>query len=260
MATVHPDVLDIACRIAERASGEGAVAVMLVGSHVRGEAHEQSDIDLIVIGEGPDYVLERHAGHLVSLSWRTPVALFAALDDPATVGGLVPALREALILSDRAGEAVRMKEFAATWEWGRVEPECDTWVADQITGLAEEVHRLVGCLDTGNTTMAAVVRSVLATRLAAILSVHLRLLYGSENLLWDMVSQEMGSRWAEVQSRALGMSDVSFRETCNAALELYVIAADEARHLLSDTQREVVEHACAAAGHPMGNAAHRDPD
>ena len=258
MATVHPDVLDIACRIAERASGEGAVAVMLVGSHVRGEAHEQSDIDLIVIGEGPDYVLERHAGHLVSLSWRTPVALFAALDDPATVGGLVPALREALILSDRAGEAVRMKEFAATWEWGRVEPECDTWVADQITGLAEEVHRLVGCLDTGNSTMAAVMRSVLAMRVAAILSVHLRLLYGSENRLWDLVNQEMGSHWTEVQEKALGMTGASLRDTCDAALELYATAAARVRDILSGVQREVVAHACAVAGRPMDDAAQGD--
>ena len=44
--TVHPEMMDIVRKMTDRLVAEGAVAVMLMGSHVRGDAHAQSDIDL----------------------------------------------------------------------------------------------------------------------------------------------------------------------------------------------------------------------
>jgi hypothetical protein len=84
--------------------------------------------------------------------------------------------------------------------------------------------------------------------MAPILAVHHRILYETENKLWDLVSKRMGARWAQWQSAALGEGDQSFDETCNAALQLYVATAQEVSHLLDQRQKEVVAHACEIAG------------
>ncbi|HEV2745545.1 MAG TPA: hypothetical protein VGV91_20495 [Rubrobacter sp.] len=65
-------------------------------------------------------------------------------------------------------------------------------MAEEITSLAEEVHKLVAALRDGHRTVAAVQRSVLALRPAQVLGVHRRILYGSENRLWDLVADAMG--------------------------------------------------------------------
>ena len=60
-------------------------------------------------------------------------------------------------------------------------------MAEVVTGYAEEVHKLAAALRNGNRPLAAVQRSLLA--------VHRRILYGSENRLWDLASGVMGEEW-----------------------------------------------------------------
>ena len=92
-------------------------------------------------------------------------------------------------------------EEARAWSWGPIERRCDEWVAEQVTGYAEEVHKLVAALRNGNRPLAAVQRSLLA--------VHRRVLYGSENRLWDLVADAMGEGWSRTQSAALGLGGES---------------------------------------------------
>ncbi len=113
-----------------------------------------------------------------------------------------------------------------------------------------EVHKLVGNLELERQMAAAVQRSVLALRMARIMAVHHRILYDTENYLWDVVSERMGDRWAAAQSRALGLGGESQEEASEASLELYTMAAEEVRHLLNARQRDVVSHACALASRP----------
>jgi hypothetical protein len=127
----------------------------------------------------------------------------------------------------------------------------DNWVAEEITGWAEEVHRLVGNLQKGHRNVAAIQRSVLAIKMAPILAVHHRIFYDTENHLWNLVSKRMGGKWAELQSAALGTGNQSFEDTCDAALQLYAAAAQDVRHLLNERQHQVVVHACKIAGHSI---------
>jgi hypothetical protein len=108
-------------------------------------------------------------------------------------------------------------------------------VAEAVTGYAEEVHKLAAALRNGNRPLAAVQRSLLA--------VHRRILYGSENRLWDLVSGAMGEGWHELQSAALGLGGEGFERTCAAALGLYGLAAEEVSPLLDGRQGAVVERA-----------------
>jgi hypothetical protein len=246
-----PEVTRVARKVARRLVKEGAVAVTLVGSRVRGDFYAESDIDIRVIGRKNLYRLDRVGGFLVSIAWKTEGATWRELRSPAQAGGAVPAWRLAVILHDPKGVAKALKRAARDWTWGALGKRREAWVAEEFTGWAEEVHRLVGNQELGRSWAAAIQRSILALRLAPILAVHHRILYDTENNLWDLVGEKMGVRWSRAQSAALGMGGERFKESCDAALRLYAIAAEELRDSLDDRQRAIVEHACEIARRAM---------
>ena len=239
-------VRSIALQIKEELIEAGAQAVAVVGSHAFGDAGPESDLDLLAIGQ-PSYAwsLQRRRGLLVSVSSRPLDEYRKSFTLPQDVCAVVPGWRGAVILHDPEGLAAALVREAGDWNWGPLERRCDAWVAEQVTGYAEEVHKLVAALRDGNTSTAAVQRSLIAVHLAPVLAVRRRILYGTENRLWDLVSDAMGEEWRREQACALGQGDESFEETCTAALRLYVLAADDVWPLLDRLQRDVVDYARA---------------
>jgi len=248
---LRKNVLAVVHAVSERLVTEGAEAVFVFGSQVRGDAYKESDVDVHAIGKKSSYKLERLQGFLLSVSWETTQQHRRAFKDPAKVGGIIPAWRNALIVYDPKKIAKQLKQEAIEWQWASLGRSPDKWVAEELTGWAEEVHRLVGNLELKRKSAAAVQRSVLAIQMAKVMAVHHRILYDSENRLWDLVSEKMGTAWKSVQNAALGENEGSFEDTCDAALHLFSLAARETRHLLDERQLQVVEHACEIAGHPL---------
>ena len=244
-------ILNLSKNISRRLVAEGASSVVLAGSWVRGDAHDDSDIDLWVIGKNSRYRLEPIDGFLVAISERTTRQFRKEFRDPSRVGGAVPGWREARILFDPSGLAKRVKREAECWTWDLIATKCDEWVADQVTGYAEEVCKLVGNLRLGRNWAAAVQRSLLAIRMAPILAVHFRILYGSENGLWDLVAESMDDEWKKLQRAAFSEGKTDFAESCEAALQLYAVAAGSIRSLLSKRQQAVVAYACKLAKRPL---------
>ncbi|GHJ48262.1 hypothetical protein Cs7R123_56040 [Catellatospora sp. TT07R-123] len=237
----------VADRFARELTANGARAVVLVGSVARGDARPTSDIDLVALGDGPEYRLAVCDGWQVSQSWRTVEQVRAGFAHPAGAGGAVPAWRGALILADPTGEAARLQAEARAWDWPLLGGAPDEWVAEQITGYAEEVHRLVGQSTGGSPRAAAVMRSLLAVRLATVLAVHHRILHDTENRLWDLVAAAEGPRWSEAQDTALGITPGGGAEMLRAAIELYAVAAQRVAHLLDADQAAVVRLALETA-------------
>ncbi len=246
------DVMRVSRKVVRELVSNGAEAVMMVGSHVRGDAYGESDVDICAIGRGRSYSLRRADGFLVSISWSTAKSWRRKLREPSEAGGAVPALRSAIILHDPRGVAVALKREAAEWTWDVLGKHREAWVADEFTGWAEEVHRLIGNIELGRPWAAAIQRSLLAVRLAPVLAVHHRILYDTENQLWDLVGKEMRGTWPRKQSAAFGIGGQTFAETCIAALELFILAAEEIGPVLNRQQREVVRHACAIARSKIG--------
>lgn len=236
---------DHALRVAKRAAEElaenGARAVVLVGSHSRGEAGPESDVDLLATGS-ESYLpsLEYRDDVLLSVSMQPHAVHQESFEQPELVCTAVPGWRDALILYDPEGLAASVIQEAREWSWRPLEKRCDEWVAERVTGYAEEVFKLAAALGNNHRSTAAVQRFLLAVHLAPVLAVHRRILYGSENRLWDLLSKEMGEEWSEAQSTALGLGDESFEESCMDALKLYRLAAAEVTHLLDWRQRAVV--------------------
>jgi predicted nucleotidyltransferase len=237
----------IAERVARSVADQGARAVALVGSYARGDATAESDVDLAVIGDGPHYRLELHDGLLVSLGWATAEEQRRRLYDPDYLGTHVPGWRTAIAVYDPEALAAATRQEARAWVWRQVEVRCDEWVADSFTGYAEEVQKLAASIKDGERTTASVQRSLLALRLAPVMALKRRLLYNSENQLWNILAGELGAAWTKAQSDALGLGGESFEASCTAALRLFALAADEVRPLLDERQLAVVEHALRRA-------------
>lgn len=249
---LDPKLGQVAKGVASRLAKEGALAVLLVGSFLRGDAHKESDVDLIVIGGGPSYRLERQAQYLFSISWRTQEQFRSVLDDPAEAVGAVLGWRRALILLDSNAVGRSLQEQAIDWNWSRVEGKCDAWVSEKVTGYAEDVQKLLGGLWLGRPLVAAAYRWILAFHLTEVMAVHHRILYEGDHDLFERVGATMRHRWQSIQQIASGVSDATFEQSCLAAMEMYSIAGSEVRHLLDERQTAVVAHACQVAGFPLG--------
>jgi hypothetical protein len=249
MVDIDLRVMRIARAVARAQMAGGARAAVLTGSHVSGRAHAHSDIDLVVVAGADAWSGSLHRdGFLVTVATRTPARVRAGFRDPRRVGTYVPGWREAVILADPSGVAARLQAEAWRWSWDDVADACDAWVADEMIGWAEEVHKLVGAMAVGDELLMATQRSLLALQLAGVMAVRRRILFGTENVMWDLVAEALGARWRRAQRAALAMRGESLEVSCRAALRLYALAAEEAWDLLDRRQRQVVDHACAIAG------------
>jgi len=103
------EALRAAKEVARELAADGADAVVLMGSWVRGDAYPESDIDVDAIGRGLRYRLSRRGRFLVAVSWRTSAAWRRAFRDPASVGGAIPGWRGARVLHDPRGVARALK-------------------------------------------------------------------------------------------------------------------------------------------------------
>lgn len=238
----------IAQAVAQEMIRQGARAVALLGSHARDDAGPESDIDIYVFGDGPEYHLLRRDGFLVSVSWRTVEREIESMRSPGDAGGVVPGWRDSVALYDPAGEIAQLKQFADAWTWDVIGDDVlDRWVADDLAGYAEEVHKLVNALRVGDKLATGALTAVLALRLAFPMGVHHRILYHSENDLWKLVCHAMGEDWTMAQWSAFGLDGDGAEASARAALRLFELASEAVQPYVNEEERAVIEHAAAIA-------------
>jgi hypothetical protein len=184
---IDPAILEIAREVTCELVARGAAAVVLMGSHARGDAHALSDIDMPAISDAAALGSVLRGGRLVVSDSLRAEQVRASFTSPAACATDVPGWRRTVILHDPTGTAAALRADAHAWDWDAVgDTACDQHVAAGVTGLAEEVHKLVAALDRRRHWTAAVQRSVLALQLAGIMAVRYRILHETENELWDL--------------------------------------------------------------------------
>jgi predicted nucleotidyltransferase/catechol 2,3-dioxygenase-like lactoylglutathione lyase family enzyme len=225
-----------------RLVAEGATAVVLTGSHARGSARPDSDIDVTAIGEGrAEPSMEVLDGELFSIAWRTVDGEREAMRDPERAGAAVPAWRGVRLLHDPDGIAEALQREARGFRWSEIDSACDAWVAEAVTGYAEEVHKLVGAMRRGDRDGQAIQAAILAVHLGPVMAISERLEYETENDLWRLLDERLGDPWRSIQAVALGLDGEPVERRSSAALALYGLIAERAAPSLDTRQRPVVE-------------------
>jgi hypothetical protein len=227
--------------LARQLAKTGAVAVVLAGSWSRGEAHRASDIDMWVLGRRSGLQTLVRDGFVIHVQRTTERAERRSFRDPRRAGASVPGWRSALLVYDPRGVAARLQGEARRFRYASIADRCDRWVADEVVRWSEEAVKIVRALGVGSLETAAVQRNLLANRLALVLAVHRRMLWDSENELWERVGRREGVRWRSAQRAALGVPRGDVEGSCRAALDLYVLTADAVRRTLRPDQARVVD-------------------
>jgi hypothetical protein len=247
------DQLDSAVRrivqsVTERLTAQGAHAVLLTGSHARGTAGPRSDIDLFVVGDGPDEAHEVIDERMVSIHWWTPDRARQRMSHPASAFVSVFAWRDATILHDPLGVAAELKAVAEAWTWEALDREADAWAADRLVGLSEYVSKLERALEDGRCLDAAATRCELAVGLVELAAVANRITSVSENGLWETVAASGNGEWRALLDRALGAGNEDLPTSVAALIELFASLARALQPTLQPAQREVVAHALENLG------------
>ena len=201
-------------------------AVLLVGSYARGDAGPYSDVDLFRLTSAPlpDAGTHLWEGKLVNVSDAVPEAVEARFGEPERAIDTVTGLREARVLRDR-------------------EERADRRASAQLAGWAEEAHKGLAGLWTGDTGRLLNAQFSLSWGLAKTVRVQYGLLSGSDNAFFaDLQPVFAGTRWLELLQEAYGLTGLALPEQVRAGLELYAHTAGLLEPALHDGDRPVVEH------------------
>jgi predicted nucleotidyltransferase len=242
---VDPDIRALVDAVSERLVGQGAKATLLTGSHARGQARPNSDIDLFAVGEGPDGWMEVAEGRLVAVYWWTAKEVRRRLLDPESALLTVRSWRDGRLIDDPAGVGAELQREARDWTWEKIEREADAWVADKLVVWSEYLPKLAGALDAERLLDAAAVRSQLTVQLAELFAVRRRLVEESENGFWETVSDAGGPAWRQALEHALRPEGEE--EGAAGAVELFRLLAEEVEPNLDERQRGVIEYALSAS-------------
>jgi predicted nucleotidyltransferase len=242
---VDDEIRALAGEVSKRLVEQGAKATLLTGSHARGQARANSDVDLFAVGEGPEGWMEVADGRLVAVYWWTPQEVRRRLMDPESALLTVRGLRDAVVLEDPTGVGAELQQEAREWTWEKIEREADAWVADKLVVWAEYVPKLTGALEADRLMDAAAVRAQLPVQLAELFAVRRRLTEESENGFWETVADAGGEEWRSALERALAPGDEA--AGVEAAVELFRLLAEEVARLLDERQRAVVDYALTAS-------------
>jgi len=231
----------VARELARQFAEKGARAVLLSGSWARRDARRSSDLDLWVLGKAGAPSFSWREPFLVSVSRISPAAERRKFLEPPHTGELLGAWRTAITLYDPHGDARRLRDEAHDFRWELVDRKCDRWVARSMVTWGEEAVKIVNSMARGESDTAAVQRNLLAESLVFVLAVHRRIVWVTDNGLWNRLGREEGSLWWSAQRRALALSGETLEQSARAALELYALTARRVRTVLRPAELATIE-------------------
>ncbi|MBN2048776.1 MAG: nucleotidyltransferase domain-containing protein [Anaerolineaceae bacterium] len=249
----HPPPVDVT-RILPSFDGKSVQAFVLMGSYARGEAGKFSDVDLVrlIEKEDPDlkpagiYLIE---GCLVVISDQTMEKFEAVFTHPERACDSIAGLRTAVPLIDRNHSFERIQQRALNFIWtDELNQQRDEWIANQMVGWIEEVHKGLQGLALNHTGRLLQARFGMTWGMSNIIKVHLGIFLSGDNGLFEDLETLLGeaSPWVITRQIAFGIvkpdgSPPTLREQIQAGLALYVLTAEMVRHRLTGRNAGMVE-------------------
>ena len=147
----YPGVLEEVLR--DLKTGPGVRAVFLTGSHARGEADGFSDLDISVLVNSDEFVrndVTYREGVLVSVERSTVPHRERALTEPESALWNLVSLRSGVPLHDPGGVFADLQARARAAAWAELAGAADILAARRLAESAEELHKVMGGLLTGD--------------------------------------------------------------------------------------------------------------
>lgn len=238
-------------------------ALVLWGSHARGDAGPYSDVDLMRFTEdgGPSPPGESHLvlGRLVTVGTAGFEQAASWLERPETAVLCVCALRHARPLSDPQARFAALRERAQAFTWTSARSHrADLWVGAQMAGWAEEALKGLEGLRRDDPGRLLAARFGLSWGLSRVMVVHERLLLDSEDAMHAALAERLGaaSRWMRLRHVAFGLpvegAATGLAGQVRAGLRLYRDTAERVAPLFDDAQRALVAAVTRAISDELG--------
>jgi hypothetical protein len=242
-----------------------ALALVLVGSHARGDAGPFSDVDLVRFTSADAPFLPGRGSHLVDgrlvvVSDAPPAEVESWFVRPELALGRVPGLRQGRALRDGGGHFAALQARARAFGWDEaMQARADAFANEAMVGWAEEVHKGLAGLRGGDVGRLLEAGYGLSWGLNRLVQVQrgVPLAVGGGADWFDDLERVVGpeTAWAHLRRRVFGVGDAdppALRERIVAGLRFYVATAE----LLADVWRppadRLVDHAVRLVRDALG--------
>lgn len=227
-----------------------AKVVWLAGSWARGDNARYSDVDLGVITDQPPELRRVAVGNrLVSVSFVGEAATLSSFVNPASAGAAVPGWRSAILLFDPIGLGATIQEQARQWTWEQLEPHAVPWLRKQAPIAVELLLKMLNARERHDPIEEARQRAAMIECLVRTLSVHHRVLFDSESMLYREVSRVMPPTWADHVAMAFSSPPANFA----AALALFELVAAALEPTMDAPAQAVLRLAKSLAATAVGD-------
>ena len=214
-------------------------ALVLMGSHARGDAGPYSDIDLVRFVAEADADLAGASSHLLAgvlvvVSNVTPSQVESWFTEPKAATDAIAGLRLARALIDRDNTFAAIQARAHTFVWDEtLQGKADLWASEQMVGWIEEVHKGLEGLHRRDPGRLLNASFGLSWGLSSVVKVQRGVLVSGDNGFFNEVAAAVGveTAWSQLRAIAFGVADVhdrppSLRERVVAGLHLYGLTAE----------------------------------
>ena len=224
-------------KLLEHFDNPSADAVVLLGSHARGDAGPQSDIDLLRLAHGPlednldgSHLLEQHLVVVSSITYAEAESWFTR---PEQAVNVMRNLRLAVALRTRSRhfQEIQARAHAFTWT-PALQEAANLYAGDALVGWIEEVHKGLEGLQRNDPGRLLQARFGLSFGLNQVVHVQRGILTWGDNDLLATSSEELGAAadWVSARAATFGLtgaggSTPTLQESVRAGLRLYQLTA-----------------------------------
>lgn len=221
-----------------RFDGPDTHAIVLIGSHARGDAGPFSDIDLVrfVAPTAPPVDPGSHLidDHLVVVSNVVPSEVERWFAEPDAAVETIAGVRSAQPLVDRAAyfAVIQARAHAFVWD-AAMQERANRWASTQMVGWIEELGKGLEGLRRNDVGRMLNARHGCSWGLARVLLVQRGVLLEGDNAFYDALTHAVGpnSAWAQLRDLAFGVVGINgtvpaLPAQVRAGLQLYVLTAE----------------------------------